>query len=122
MSNSGSNNISVLIGGGDGSFTNATNSPIMVGTNPGSIALYDFNGDGKLDIAEINSGSNDMGILFGNGDGTFQSVVNYSTESSPNGIGIADFNGDNKIDIVTANQTSNTISLFKGNGDGTLLV
>lgn len=116
MSNSGSNNISVLI---NGSFTDATNSPITVGSNPNAIALYDLNNDGKLDIVIVNKDGNNVGVTLGNGDGTFGMVVNYSTGSSPNGIGIADFNGDNIADIVTANTTSNNISLFKGNGDGT---
>src|SRR6185369_1281023 len=46
--------------------------------NPSSIAIGDLNGDGKLDLAVANSGSTNVSILLGNGDGTFQPPVNYN--------------------------------------------
>src|ERR1700675_103643 len=54
-----------------------------VGTTPGAVATGDFNNDGKPDLAVANSGSNDISILLGNADGTFQSAVNYSAGLNP---------------------------------------
>ena len=48
-----------------------------VGTNPASAAAGDFNGDGKADLAVANAGSNNVSVLLGNGNGTFQAAVNY---------------------------------------------
>src|SRR5438045_34624 len=50
--NSGSNNVSVLLGIGGGVFQAAVNFP--VGATPQSLAIADFNGDGKLDLATAN--------------------------------------------------------------------
>ncbi len=53
-------------------------SPVSypVGTSPARIVIADFNGDGKLDIAVANSGSANVSIQLGNGDGTFKGAVN----------------------------------------------
>src|SRR6202049_1746735 len=71
-----------------------------VGTSPAGIAVGDFNGDGKPDIAVANTGSGNVSILLGNGDGTFQPAVNYSAGNSPSGIALGDFNGDGKLDLA----------------------
>ena len=75
--NSTSNNISVLLGNvnsngqANGTFTEATGSPIAVGTNPSSVVIADFNGDGFPDIAVANEGDNTISLFEGKGDGTF---------------------------------------------------
>ena len=48
-----------------------------------SVTVGDFNGDGKLDLAVANRYTNNVKILLGNGDGTFQTAVNYAVGSSP---------------------------------------
>jgi hypothetical protein len=53
------------------SFTEAAGSPIAVGTRPSSVALADFNGDGQLDVAVVNSNDNTVTVFLGNGGGTF---------------------------------------------------
>ena len=57
----GDNAISLLLGGGDGSFS--SNFEIPVGTNPQSIVAADFNSDSKLDIATANTGSNSVTVI-----------------------------------------------------------
>jgi len=111
--------VSILLGNGDGTFRAAVNIP--VGKNPVSIAVVDFNGDNRLDLAVIKAdgGVGDVGILLGNGDGTFQSPVDYATGNGPNKVAVGDFNGDDKPDLVVANGTDNTVSILLGNGDGT---
>jgi len=90
-----------------------------VGTNPRSVVAGDFNGDGKTDLAVANYGSNDVSILLSNGDGTFQTVVNYEVGANPDSIAVGDFNGDGKIDLVTANYNTDDVSILLGNGNGT---
>ena len=76
-------------------FAKATFYP--VGTKPVAIASGDFNRDGKLDLAVANKGSNNVSILLGNGDGTFQSTVNVGAGiAAPESIFVGDFNGDGK--------------------------
>lgn len=94
-----------------------------VGTNPAAVAVGDFNGDGKVDLAVVNSGdssSSDNGgvsVLLGNGDGTFQPATNISVGKNPGGIAVGDFNSDSRLDIVVADSTG--VSILLGNGDGT---
>jgi len=90
-----------------------------VGTYPVATVAGDFNGDGKLDLAVANNGSNNVSVLLGNGDGTFQSPVNYLAGPSPSFMAAGDFNGDGKIDLAVTNGSANTVSILLGNGDGT---
>ncbi len=64
-----------------------------------------------------------MGILLGNGDGTFANVVTYAAGggSLPRYISVGDFNNDNISDIAIANSGANYIFLLFGFGDGSFL-
>ena len=105
--------MTVLLGNGDGTFQTAVT--YNGGLNSGGVALGDFNGDGFLDVALMNSGN--VGIFIGNGDGTFQAQVSYNV---PQGIPVAvgDFNEDGNLDLVVGNQNT-SIGILLGNGDGT---
>lgn len=89
------------------------------GTNPSFVITADFNGDGHLDLAVANKGSNSVSILLGKGDGTFGAASNFSTGSSPIFVAAGDFNHDGKLDLATVSGNTNTISILLGNGDGT---
>jgi Pro-kumamolisin, activation domain/FG-GAP-like repeat/Bacterial Ig-like domain (group 3)/FG-GAP repeat len=90
------------------------------GTQPGSIALGDFNGDGVLDMAVTNAGSNTLTILLGNGDGTFNAASSSpQTSTDPSFVTVGDFNRDGKADLAVANLGSNNVTILLGNGDGT---
>ncbi|MGC9948408.1 MAG: VCBS repeat-containing protein [Bryobacteraceae bacterium] len=91
------------------------------GPDPYSVAIGDFNHDGKPDLAVALGASNDVAILLGNGNGTFQPPVTYAVGSTPDFVAVGDFNGDGKLDLVVANSASNSISILLGNGDGTFL-
>lgn len=116
--------VTILLGNGDGTFTQAPVSP-ATGDSPLSIAVADFNGDGKADLAVANSyvdaaqpGS--VTILLGNGNGTFTpAAISPTTGNLPYSVAIGDFNGDGKADLATANVGSNTATVLLGNGDGT---
>ena len=119
VANSNSTYVSVLLGNGDGTFQTAVNYD--VGGAPTSIAVGDFNHDGKLDLAvavPVPGPSTYVSVLLGNGDGTFQTAVNYNAPYAPDAVAVGDFNGDGNLDLVVGNRSSN-ISVFLGNGDGT---
>lgn len=113
--------ISILLGDGNGTFQSAVNYP--VGRDPTSIALGDFNGDSRFDLAVANFGTGSVSILSGRGDGTFLPAVNYNAASTVF-LAVADFNGDSKPDLAVANQgqfpdfTDGSIVLLLGRGDG----
>jgi hypothetical protein len=90
-----------------------------VGTTPEAIAIADFNGDGRPDLAVANFGSNNVSILIGNGDGTFRATTAYHTGSRPLSVIAADFNHDGKMDLALANNTSSgTVTILLGTGTG----
>jgi hypothetical protein len=108
-------NVSILLGDGTGSFSAPTN--FNVGRVPQSIAVGDFNGDGKQDLAVANSESANVSILLGNGDGTFSPAPNVSVGVSPFSVAVGDFNGDGHQDLAVANLTG-TVSILLGDGAG----
>jgi hypothetical protein len=103
------------------------------GYGAGSIAIADVNGDGKPDLVVANGCANpcvadgSVGVLLGNGDGTFQTAVTYGSGGvGPSSIAIGDVNGDGKPDLVVANScadstcaTDGSVAVLLGNGDGT---
>ncbi len=93
------------------------------GLDPQSIAIADFNGDGKADFAIANYGGvvggGSVSISLGNGDGTFQTPVNYPAGNGPVSVVAGDFNGDGKLDLAVADNAGNNVSILLGNGDGT---
>jgi VCBS repeat protein len=90
-----------------------------------SLAAGDFNADGKLDIVATNigisgsPGGNDVSVLLGHGDGTFENAVNYPVGNTPSWVVVGDFNGDHKLDLAVVNAGDNNVSILLGNGDGT---
>ncbi len=115
--------LTILLGRGDGNFTELPSSP-ATGIEPLAIAAADFNGDGILDLAvtNLNDGYPLLGtvtILIGRGNGMFVPVaVSPVTGSVPYSVEVADFNGDGKPDLAVANAGSNTITVLLGAGNG----
>ena len=109
--------VSILLGNGDGTLGAAINYPL--GSNTRSIAIGDFNRDGKLDLALTNDASNTFSILLGDGKGTFGTPTNYVTGAIPSSVAVGDFNRDSIPDLAVANEGPSTVSIFLGIGDGT---
>jgi hypothetical protein len=125
------NSMGVLLGIGDGTFQDLGVYYDSGGFDADSIAVADVNGDGKADVAVGNCGNNfycnqsghgTVGVLLGNGDGTFQSVRTYGSSGLTHSVAVADVNHDGKPDLLVANDCSHcegSVDVLLGNGDGT---
>jgi hypothetical protein len=118
----GGGSIAVLLDNGDGSF----HPPMFYAVGAAStypdgnnLIAGDFNDDGHLDLAVANIDDNDISVLLGNGDGTFQPDVECAAGQGPVALVAGDFNGDGHLDLATANSGSDDVSLLVGDGDGT---
>lgn len=103
-------NLAVSLGTGDGTLRAPVNYRAG-GYDARSVAIADVNGDGHPDLIAATSylnglgtGPGAVGVLLGNGDGTFQvSEAFPSGGSSPISLAVADLNGDGKPDLLLAN-------------------
>ncbi len=108
--------LSVLLGNGDGTFTQG----VAYSTQAiYSVADGDFNGDGKLDLATTTCQNGCLlSVWLGNGDGTFQTSMGVASELSI--LAQGDVNGDGRLDLVVLNANNNgAVGILLGNGDGT---
>jgi hypothetical protein len=106
----------VLLGLGDGRYT--VGQTLDIGNFLSSVAVGDFNGDGKLDIAVTSQFDNSVIVLLGNGDGTFTAQSPISVGTQPTAITAGDFNGDGKLDLAVTNSLDGTVSVLLGTGHG----
>jgi uncharacterized repeat protein (TIGR03803 family) len=127
--------VSVLLGNGDGTFQTAV-TYASGGGQANSVAVADVNGDGKPDLLVANACGNtgpcegqdggSLGVLLGNGNGTFQSATSYGSGGyDATSVAIADLNADGKPDLVVANDCASNVGscnglvgVLLGNGDG----
>ena len=126
-----SNTVSVLLGHGDGTFAR----PLVFAASgqdftftPSSIAVGDVNGDGRSDLVINLIGGEDsvvsqLGVLLGNGNGTFQAPILQSPETTggDGDVALGDFNNDGRLDAAVGGQAAlpDGLTVFTGNGDGT---
>jgi Domain of unknown function (DUF4347)/NPCBM/NEW2 domain/Glucose / Sorbosone dehydrogenase/FG-GAP-like repeat/Calx-beta domain len=115
--NATDNNVSVLLGNGNGTFSSAVN--FGVGIRPKSVFAADFNQDGRLDLFTANQDSNDVSVLLGNGNGTFATAVNYAGTSGSHEAVAADVDGDGDIDIAVTGTGASSVRVMRNNGNGT---
>jgi FG-GAP-like repeat len=92
------------------------------------VQIADVNGDGKPDLIVANANNSTVGVLLGNGDGTFQAALSSDVVQGAVSLAVADINGDGKLDLLVSNGCDNscsqgisnsTVAVLLGNGDGT---
>jgi hypothetical protein len=76
--NTSSSNVSVLLGNGGGTFSEAPESPVSVGAQPRSVAIGNLDAGGVPDLAVASSTANNVSVLLGEGDGTFGAASSFS--------------------------------------------
>src|SRR6185437_10087974 len=113
----------IELGNGDGTFHVASTQPAIGGAMSFIVIAHDLNLDGKLDLVVANRSSDDVSVLLGRGDSSFQAARVSSTGSNtgPYSLAIADFDRDGLPDVVTADYLSSTDSVLLGRGDGTFI-
>lgn len=87
------------------------------------LAVADLNGDAHPDIAVTDLGSDELRLLFNQGDGTFREAMKIATGEDPRGVAAADLDGDSDIDLIVAHSPDDRagkLSVLMSNGDGTL--
>jgi hypothetical protein len=108
--------VSILRNNGDGTFA----APLIYGVGccyASSVAVGDFNGDGRPDLAVTNDTDDGrLRILLGNGDGTFRNAGGYLAGIGPTFVTAADFDGNGHLDLAIA--SAEEILVLRGNGSG----
>jgi VCBS repeat protein len=91
-----------------------------VGAAPGTVAVADFDGDGKLDLAVANEQGSDVSILLGDGKGGFSPAPGspFPAGPTPNDIALGDFNRDGRLDLASANHETQHLTVLLGRGRG----
>ncbi|HYE15858.1 MAG TPA: FG-GAP-like repeat-containing protein, partial [Pyrinomonadaceae bacterium] len=114
------NSVSVLLNGcqsacGDVDFAAA--SDLGAGDAPTSVAVGDFNRDGKADLAAANRDAASISVLLGDGAGGFGPKTDFPA-GSPWAVTVGDFNGDGRADLAAANFGHDNVSILLGDGAG----
>jgi hypothetical protein len=124
LTNTNTDQVSVLLGNGDGSlqpaksFTVRSGPPPVGGYQPNSVSVADFNGDGKPDVVVSNRITSTAAVLLGDGKGNLGKPVNFLVAAGPIGVMSGDYNHDGKQDFMAVNGNAGTVSVFSGLGNG----
>ncbi len=81
------------------------------GAAPRAVAIGDIDGDGVNDVIVTNGNATTASVLFGNGDGTFQSQITAPTGNAPYSVAVGDLDGDGRADLVVGNYSDNTVTV-----------
>lgn len=108
-------------------FVAGPNSPIAVGAAPSALAVADFNGDGRPDLAltcgaPAEAGKGDILLLINDGDARFKpgKAGRIDVGQPVDALAVADFNGDRHVDVVATGHDFYHVHIFLGDGQGGL--
>jgi len=119
----GTDSVNVQLGNGNGTFGAATSILISAGFGPAENHLVSLRGNGTLDLIVGSFNVNQIAVLLGNGNGTFQPPIFYTVGTAvntPTSLTTGDFNHDGNLDVAVANLIDDTVSILLGNGSGSL--
>ena len=122
VANRSADTISILINRPDlpaAALGYAAKADYATATNPYSVAVGDFNDDGRRDAATACWGGDGVSVLLGTGAGGFAPRADYATDHSPSDVAVGDFNADGHQDLATSNANGGNVSVLLGVGDGT---
>jgi len=91
-------------------------SPLPTGAGPMAVAVADFNGDGRADLATVNRSDGTVTVYFSASDGGFIGPLVLAVGGSPVAIVAADLNGDKLPDLVVANADDQSVSVLLNAG------
>jgi len=114
--NNSSEDVSVLLGVGDGTFAPSVAYP--AGGKTSSIAVGDFNADANEDLVLANTELSRVSVFTGKGDGTFNPMSDYHTYETPYAVATGDLDGNGHDDVVTANYYDDCVTVYLENGGG----
>ena len=115
----------MALGNGDGTFKTPTAYPSSAQdggfgeAGAANVQLVDFNGDGNLDLVYLNEDFGTVGLMLGNGDGTFGTPVEFPTTERAWGMALADLNNDGAIDVTTADDESGGVTVLLNDSGAT---
>jgi len=118
FASSASNRFFIVLGNGSGGFSIAPGSPVILDFTPnGSVAINDFNEDGRLDVAFRKTSPSQIVVMHGDGNGalTMGTPVNIAANST--GVFTADFNLDGHFDLAVPH-SDDSLTLLFGDGSG----
>ena len=117
--NTTGSNVSVLLGEGSASFSNAPDSPFAPGGNPRSPAIGNLNADSVPDLVVTDPFTNNVSILLGDGDGSFGPPTSFATGGiGSRKVAIGNLNADGFADLAITNLNSVNVSILLGDGTG----
>ncbi len=118
--NGGAGSVYIYLGNGNGTFGTTPKTYPVATTASGSrlLAIGDFDEDGIQDLVATNSALNNVAVLIGNGNGTFQTAVPYSVNAQPWNVVVGDIDQDGHLDLAVASDSSGGVSILQGIGNG----
>jgi hypothetical protein len=118
VANFGSEDVTILLNDGTGTFTEPTYSPVALppGSRPNAVAIGETSHDGVPEIVTANSGSDTVSVLQRDAGG--YTATDIPVGDAPIALAIADMDGDGNVGIITANQGSGDVSILLSDGAG----
>ena len=114
----GSNDLSVMIGRGDGTFAKAVSYP--AGDVPSGLVIADVNGDGSPDLLTVDRQQSQLALLLGRGGGTFRPYTPIPIKglTLSRRLTAADLNGDGAVDLIVPDESDGSVFVLTGTGHG----
>ena len=111
--------VTVLRGGGDGTFAPAPGGPLPVGAEPSALVAEDFDRDGDLDVATSNQSDGTVTIALGDGTGRLAVSSTVAATLTPTDLAVGDVDRDGDLDLAVARYVASRVQLLVNAGDGT---